>query len=256
VYSARSRKDGERLRFGSSGLLYRSNKLMFDRDGFSLWNQLTGEPVLGLAARAPAAPLERLASSVATWGEWRRRHPATTAVRLDRRYGERWGFLYEPGAADRKRRGVRFPVWRQSALLSRDEEVFGLLRPGGAKAWPLARLLDAGVLEDVVATEPVVLVAEPGGRAVRAYARGRHHFRPGSSAGELLDAADRTWSVTESALAPPPASGEASLPRLPGSNALWFGWYGLVPHTELGGVGPASDAPPPAGAAGEPRPPG
>ncbi len=31
--------------FGSSGFLYRSNKLMFDRETNSLWNQFTGEPV-------------------------------------------------------------------------------------------------------------------------------------------------------------------------------------------------------------------
>ncbi len=33
--------------FGSSGLLYRSNKLMFDRETDSLWNQFTGVPVVG-----------------------------------------------------------------------------------------------------------------------------------------------------------------------------------------------------------------
>ena len=33
--------------FGSSGLLYRSNKLMFDRQSDSLWNQFTGKPVVG-----------------------------------------------------------------------------------------------------------------------------------------------------------------------------------------------------------------
>ena len=35
------------LVFGSSGFLYRSNKLMFDRQTHSLWNQFTGEPVSG-----------------------------------------------------------------------------------------------------------------------------------------------------------------------------------------------------------------
>ena len=37
----------EPLVFGSSGLLYRSNKLMFDRKTNSLWNQFSGEPVVG-----------------------------------------------------------------------------------------------------------------------------------------------------------------------------------------------------------------
>ena len=39
--------DGVVYDFGSSGLLYRSNKLMYDRQTETLWNQLTGEPVLG-----------------------------------------------------------------------------------------------------------------------------------------------------------------------------------------------------------------
>ena len=41
--------DGEPITydFGSSGFLYRSNKLMYDRQTRTLWNQLTGKPVLG-----------------------------------------------------------------------------------------------------------------------------------------------------------------------------------------------------------------
>ena len=33
--------------FGTSGFLYRSNKLMYDRTTNSLWNQFTGEPAVG-----------------------------------------------------------------------------------------------------------------------------------------------------------------------------------------------------------------
>jgi hypothetical protein len=53
--------------------------------------------------------------------------------------------------------------------------------------------------------------------------------------------------VTESALVPSPDAREEPLARLPGTNAFWFGWYGLVPRTELGGVGPPLGEPPPPG---------
>ena len=33
--------------FGTSGLLYRSNKLMYDRATETIWHQFTGEPVIG-----------------------------------------------------------------------------------------------------------------------------------------------------------------------------------------------------------------
>ena len=39
--------NGETTTFGTSGMLYRSNKVMYDRLTNSLWNQLTGEPVIG-----------------------------------------------------------------------------------------------------------------------------------------------------------------------------------------------------------------
>lgn len=39
--------DGRHIRFGTSGLLYRSNKLMFDEATKSLWSTLEGRPVVG-----------------------------------------------------------------------------------------------------------------------------------------------------------------------------------------------------------------
>ena len=41
---------GEDVTFGTSGFLYQNNKLMYDRQTRTLWNQLTGEPVLGPSA--------------------------------------------------------------------------------------------------------------------------------------------------------------------------------------------------------------
>ena len=39
--------DGERVEFGTSGFLYRSNKLMFDRKTETLWHQFRGVPAVG-----------------------------------------------------------------------------------------------------------------------------------------------------------------------------------------------------------------
>ena len=45
VYS--TEVNGEILEFGTSGMLYRSNKLMYDRSTLTLWNQFLGEPAVG-----------------------------------------------------------------------------------------------------------------------------------------------------------------------------------------------------------------
>ena len=47
LYDTRVPNRAEPFVFGSSGFLYRSNKLMYDQQTHSLWNQFTGRPVVG-----------------------------------------------------------------------------------------------------------------------------------------------------------------------------------------------------------------
>ncbi len=218
--------------FGTSGLLYRSNKLMYDRNGFSLWSNLTGEAVVGRAAQA-ARSLPVLPMTLTRWGEWRRRHPATLALALDRDTERRWGFRYQPGAADQARRGVEFPVWRRSDRLDRQAEVYALRVAGAAKAYPLERLRGRRVVNDRVGEQAVVLVVEDGG-GVRAYRRPPDLELAAGEAGVLVDDGGGRWRVEEQRLEPdPPADDLEPLARLPGHVAFWFGWFGFYPDTEV-----------------------
>ncbi|MEO1459323.1 MAG: DUF3179 domain-containing (seleno)protein, partial [Pseudomonadota bacterium] len=70
------------LIFGSSGFLYRSNKLMFDRETHSLWNQFTGEPVIGPLAES-GIRLRQRPVAIERWGDWRRANPETTVLSLE-----------------------------------------------------------------------------------------------------------------------------------------------------------------------------
>ena len=221
------------LTFGTSGLLYRSNKLMVDRDTGSLWSNLTGEAVVGrMAERSPVPVLEPLPVTATTWGEWRARHPETTVLALDESRGRRWGFDYRPGAADRAREGVSFPVWQKSGRLDPKTEIYALRLGGVPKAYPLDRLESAGVVNDTVGGEALVLVADEESGSVRAYRRGGHIFAR-SDDGALTDAEGRPWTLTEEALEPPPGAGLEPLPRVPGHVAFWFGWFGFYPQTEV-----------------------
>jgi Protein of unknown function (DUF3179) len=228
--SGRSPAGGRRT-FGTSGLLYRSNKLMVDRETWTLWSQLTGEPVVGPLAGTPLR-LEPVPVTVTTWGEWRRAHPGTTVTKLDPAFGARWGYDYRPGAADQKRRGVAFPVWQKSAALPAKEEIYGLRLGARAKAWPLARLLRDRLVHDRLGDVDLLLVGDSESGAVRVYRRDGKTFRAGTAPGELRDETGRTWKITEEQLLPA-GEGAAPLPRLPGVVAFWFGWYGFYPETEI-----------------------
>jgi hypothetical protein len=216
---------------------------MFDRQSFTLWSNLTGEPVVGRLANT-SLRLEVLPTTLTTWEAWAARHPNSTVMVPDRRLAARWGFDYTPGAADRARQGVQFPVWQKSGALDRNAEVYALRVGGVPKAYPLDTVLAAGIVHDTVGDQPLVLIAEEEGGAVRAYASGGHTFGRHEDGQRLKDEKGEVWRMTEEALVAgcaEPGAGEAtsSLARLPGHVAFWFGWYGFYPQTELYGQEPA-----------------
>ena len=238
AYSGRSPAGG-RWTFGTSGLLYRSNKLMYDRQTWTLWSQLTGEPVLGNMAVTPVR-LELVPVTITTWSAWKAAHPETTVTKLDPSFGARWGYDYRPGAADRRREGVSFPVWQKSGALPSKEEIYGLRLGAKTKAWPIARVVQERIVHDRLGEVDLVLVADPESGSVRVYRRDGRTFRAGATPGELRDEAGSVWKITEEALVPAAVDGgdtesAAPLPRVPGVVAFWFGWYGFYPETEVWG---------------------
>ena len=75
--------EDEVVDLGVSGYLYNSNTLLYDRrlqpPASPLWTQLDGEVV---AEPDPgfSSPLPLLVTTLATWGEWRERHPETLVL--------------------------------------------------------------------------------------------------------------------------------------------------------------------------------
>jgi hypothetical protein len=242
-----ARRDGaEPLRFSSSGLLHRSNKLMLDRETRTLWSQLTGRAVVGpLAAEERALP--PLPAVVTSWDAWRTRHPGTTVLSLETGHAR----PYAPGrpyasyfASPQK----MFPARERRTELPSKERVYGLRQDGDAKAWPLAELVRALVTNDALGDEAIVLVASEGrievaaqdpenrflryeaGGAVRAYRRGSAEFARGADLETLRDGAGGVWRIEEDALVGP--AGER-LARLPGTLAYWFVWQAFHPDTAV-----------------------
>ncbi len=208
--------------FGSSGLLYRSNKLMFDRETDSLWNQFTGQPVAGPLAGSDIALAIRPVVIV-TWAKWRAAHPETRVLALDtghqRDYGS--GVVYAEYFGSPE---LMFPARADETRLRRKDYVFGIREVGAAKAWPLAAFAERPVINDAVGPRAVVLIGDAGSRSVRAYDRGERRFEAASEAG-WLRGPDGPWQVTEAALLGP---GGARLDRVPGHIAYWFAWDGYL----------------------------
>ncbi len=225
------------LEFGSTGMLMRSNKLMYDRNTDTVWNAMTGEPAFGPLADS-GIRLEILPVVVTDWATWLEEHPDTSVLSLDTGYNRDYtnGAAYTDYFNDPN--FLMFPVWQQDTRRQENKEiVFTLLIDDTPKAYPLEVIIPEAVTNDTLAGVNLVIVSratperdffEPGGAAVRAYERGDHSFTPGETHLEIIDENGGVWQVTEEALLGP--DGE-QLPRLGGHLAYWFGWYGFYPDT-------------------------
>jgi hypothetical protein len=225
---------GGRLRvLGTSGLLYRSNKLMFDEETKSLWSTLEGKPVVGpLVGKGVALQLHPAVTT--TWGEWRRLHPETTVLSLETGHKRD----YSEGAAYRdyfSTDRLMFTVPGEDARLKNKAEVLvmRLVSPGSATAVPVA--ISADFLRrrpvyhaDLAGNRLVVLTSREG--ANRVYDAGSTTFVRLDADRHVVDDAGRTWQVTEDALLRADGS---RLKRVAAQRAFWFGWHAQFPSTLL-----------------------
>lgn len=234
--------NGEATTFGTSGMLYRSNKVMYDRATRSLWNQFIGEPVIGPLAdsgiRQPFFP-----SVVTTWGEWWDEHPDTTVLAQDTGIYPASFYVPEdnPNAIYYSyftSEEVMFPVWIRDDTFQAKQVVVGLSVGETAKAYSVRDLQNARLINDTVGGLNVVVVASPESRAGRIFERGDLTFtttdedNPDLAPAAVVDDSGVRWTVTEEGLV---ADDDASkrLPRVPSITSFWFGWFQYHPDTEI-----------------------
>lgn len=223
------RVDGTLYRFGTSGLLYRSNKLMYDRVTGTLWNQFTGAPVWGQLV-GEGIRLTTLPSVYTTWAEWVAAHPDTTVLDIET------GFVrdYGPGVAYADYNSTPNPWFnvplRDDRLRLKDD-VYVVRVDDDLTAYPTKLLAELRVIHDRVGNQDVVIVATADGKGGRSFASAGLHFTSKDLAGGVLTSADgRTWRITESALV---GSDGTSLERIAGHNAFWFAIANQTPNGRL-----------------------
>ena len=233
--------NGEVLEFGTSGFLYQSNKLMYDRKTNTLWHQFRGEPVIGELADS-GITLEVIPVALTTWQDWVSSHPDTTVLAIETGVYPAETYLPESDRASiyfnyRNRPDTMFPVPTRSQLLPAKSQVFGLTFNGRERAYPLEILEQEPVINDSLGGVNIVVVTPDKGAGTRAYQRADHFFvevRKEAGTVVLLDDAGQRWRLGEDELVQAEEATQR-LPRLPSRNSYWFGWYGFYPSTEVYG---------------------
>ncbi len=216
--------------FGSSGFLYRSNKLMYDTETNSLWNQFTGRPVVG-PLTGSGIVLNTRPLVITSWADWRSEHFDTRVADIETGYSRN----YSAGAAYGRyfaSPDLMFPALVDASALKPKDYVFALRSANIEKAWPLALFTGGAVVNDRAGVLDLVLIGNAATRTVRAYRSDGLVFDKGTGESDLT-ADGKTWRVTEDALI---SEDGRRLGRLPGHIAYWFAWSGYFGKDgELGG---------------------
>ena len=152
----------ERPVLRTSGLLIRSNKVMYDLVTHSVFDTFLGTAVTG-PLHEKGIKLKQASVVTTTWGDWKKAHPDTTV--LVERLALGRDFDFRNG---RDANGPIFPIGDVDPRLPVQEDILGVITPAGAPiAFHVASLITALDASETVEVDGVRVVLEAGGvRAV------------------------------------------------------------------------------------------
>ena len=128
------------LSFGTSGLLYADNLVMYDRQTESLWPQLTFTAPVGVLTGTPLTP--HVLQTV-SWAEFRAAHPQAWVLSRDTGFDRDYGRNPYVGYDD-PQRPLLFPLPQEDRRERLKERVIGLGvgQPGDVAGAQESRLVD------------------------------------------------------------------------------------------------------------------
>ncbi len=147
----------------TSGLLSRSNKVMYDVETMSVFDTFLGAAVTGPLWEAGVV-LPQHSVITTTWGEWKAEHPTTTVVSIDEALGRPDSDLRNTRDAD----GPIFPIGGVDGRLALQEDVLGLIAADGTPvAFHVGTAIDALERGEEVSQRGIDVILDGGGvRAV------------------------------------------------------------------------------------------
>ena len=137
--------DGEEVEFGTSGKLFNSNLVMYDRKTDTYWSQIGGRAIIGPLT---GMELKQFPADVTTWGEWKKVHPDSEV--LSRETGSRRRYGTDPYGDYYESRRLISSVEDSDDSLHPKAVVFGIEVNGSFKAYTEFDVKAAKVIEDTV----------------------------------------------------------------------------------------------------------
>lgn len=241
------RFEGETLRLGVSGLLRNSDLVMWDDVTQTLWQQVTGEAIVGRHAGKSLTPL---ASAIVRWADFRDTHPDGQALSSDQGFGLVYGSNPYEFYSSRSR-PYNFYSGEIDDRFPALERVVGISVNGIDKAYPFSLINKVRVVHDNLAGQELVvfwgasdtadaldsgLIADAigigTGIVYNPFVDGERLTFVASGDTEFVDnETGTTWSILGKATSGELAGEELEL--LPHRNEFWFAWQAFFPDAEV-----------------------
>jgi len=238
--------DGRLLDFGTSGMLYADNLVMYDRQTESLWPQLTGQASVGALT---GTQLEAIPMGIVGWEQFRTAHPDALVLTRDTGFDRSYGFNPYPGYDDPDGSLLVEPPGGRDPRLPVKERVIGIRVGDDALAVSRNRVAEAGVVEVLLGGRDFVILYAPGQASALDTAEipeGQEIgsvgvFEPRADGRQLTfqrqgqvfvdHQTGSSWNVLGEAIAGPLEG--TRLPAQRHLDTFWFAWVAFQPDTEL-----------------------
>ncbi len=152
------RVDDRTLDFGTSGRLYNSSLVMYDRQTESLWTHFDGQAVVG---ELTGATLERIPVTTVSWAEFRQAHPGSLVLSRDTGADRDYGRNPYPGYDNVNENPVLFDGELDGRLPAK-ARVVAIRGATESITVPWDYVVDAGVIETTLDGEPILALHAPG----------------------------------------------------------------------------------------------
>ena len=143
--------NGKAVEFGTSGKLWNSNLVMYDRETDTYWSQVLGEAIVG---ELTGMQLTRLPYDNMRWKDWKKLNPDGEVLSKDTGYFRNYNT--SPYGDYDTNTSVYFPVDNEDSRYHRKELTFGIVIDGVAKAYTYEELdKSTGSFTDELAGVPL-----------------------------------------------------------------------------------------------------
>jgi len=146
--------DGKVVEFGTSGKLYNSNLVMYDRMTNSFWSQSLGYAIKG---EKTGEMLKTIPFDVMKWKDWKKQYPDTLVLSTETGHGR--PYSSDPYSDYFKDPRVLFPVSNEDDRLEKKVIIVGVQDRGVFKAYPQAIIEQQSVINDRVGSKNILLVS-------------------------------------------------------------------------------------------------